>query len=299
MLASAFTFATMSACAHGLKDRCDWRMVIIARSGLAFLFTLIIARVQQAPLVWPGPKTLWMRSIAGSLGMLCAFYTLTHMPISGAMTLQNSYPFWIALLSWPILGIRPSRTVWIALLCGIIGVALIAQTYSDPSAHFDNQEFATVIAILASVLTSIVMFGLHHLAHVHPLAIAVHFAGIATVTCIGYTWLTSWSKPVSWAGAAEPMTLLLLFAVGALATLGQILMTSAFQKGQPDRLSTIALSQSVFALVYDCLIWQHPLSVGLVFGMVLILTPACWLAAHRPRIIPTTASLQVSDGPNL
>ena len=85
MFGSAATFAAMSACAHALKDRCDWRVVTIARAGLAIVFTFLIAKLQHAPLAWPGPKTLWVRSIAGSLGMLCAFYTLTHMPISGSM----------------------------------------------------------------------------------------------------------------------------------------------------------------------------------------------------------------------
>jgi drug/metabolite transporter (DMT)-like permease len=285
MLGSALTFATMSACAHALKDRCDWRMVLIARSSLAFVFTMAIAKWQHAPLVWPGPKTLWMRSIAGSLGMLCAFYTYMHMPISGAMTLQNTYPFWVALLSWPVLGLRPTRTVWMALTCGIVGVMLIARTYSDSSEHFDQQGFATVIAIVASLLTSVVMFGLHKLAHLHPLAIAIHFAGVATVTCVGYSWLSSFSQPIITTGLKDPLTGVLLLSVGGFATLGQILMTAAFQKGVPDQLSTIALTQSVFALIFDILIWQHPISVGLIVGMVLILAPAAWLVAHRPKPI--------------
>lgn len=291
MFGSAAAFAAMSACAHSLRDYCDWRIVTIARAGLAFLFTFIIARHQKAPLVWPGPKTLWVRSIAGSLGMLCAFFTLTHMPISGSMILQNSYPFWVALLSWPVLGIRPTKSVWVAVVCGFIGMSLIAQAYTRPAMEYKHLPLATVLAVTASILTSIVMFGLHKLKRLHPLAIALHFAGVATVVMTSFALLTSIRDPIDWSRLSELKTLALLLSVGGLATLGQVLMTSAFQHGPPDRLAVIALSQSVFTLILDFLIWQHPITSGLVFGMTLILGPGAWLVTRSRRVEESASDL--------
>jgi len=284
MFGSAVAFATMSACAHALKDRCDWRIVTIARAGLAFTLTFTIAKLQQAPLVWPGPKTLWVRSIAGSLGMLCAFFTLTHMPISGSMILQNSYPFWVALLSWPVLGIRPTGSTWVAVGCGFVGICLIAQAYTQPDSVYQYRTLATVLAVTASIFTSIVMFGLHKLSHLHPLAIALHFAGIATVGMLGYATMTSFRDPIDWSQAANSTSMVLLVAVGGLATLGQVLMTSAFQHGPPDRLAVIALSQSVFTLIFDILIWNHPVTYGLLTGMAMILGPGAWLVSRGRRV---------------
>lgn len=288
MFGSAAAFATMSACAHALKDRCDWRIVTIGRAGLAFAFTFLIAKLQRAPLAWPGPATLWVRSIAGSLGMLCAFFTLTHMPISGSMILQNSYPFWVALLSWPVLGIRPSRSTWVAVICGFIGICLIAHAYSDPGTVYAHQTLATILALTASVFTSIVMFGLHRLSHLHPLAIALHFAGFATVGMVGFATVTAIHNPIDWSALDNSATIVLLLAVGGLATLGQVLMTSAFQHGPPDRLAVIALSQSVFTLIFDIAIWNHAVTIGLVFGMALILGPGAWLVRRRRNPITET-----------
>jgi len=78
--------------------------------------------------------------------------------------------------------------------------------------------------------------------------------------------------------------MVLLVAVGGLATLGQVLMTSAFQPGPPDRLAVIALSQSVFTLIFDILIWNHPVTYGLLTGMAMILGPGAWLVSRGRRV---------------
>ena len=44
MFGSAAAFASMSACAHALGGRCDWRLVLVTRGGLVWLFAFLIAR---------------------------------------------------------------------------------------------------------------------------------------------------------------------------------------------------------------------------------------------------------------
>src|SRR5215207_9578699 len=62
MLASAAAFATMSACSHSLAARCDWRLVAVARGGIAFVLTAWLARAGGVRVLFRWPKTLWLRS---------------------------------------------------------------------------------------------------------------------------------------------------------------------------------------------------------------------------------------------
>src|SRR5262245_43387438 len=66
MLASAASFATMSACSHALAQRCDWRLVAVSRGGIAFALTAWLARARGIRVLFRWPKTLWMRSVVGS-----------------------------------------------------------------------------------------------------------------------------------------------------------------------------------------------------------------------------------------
>src|ERR1051325_6010117 len=130
MLASALSFAVMGALGHLAGERCDWEMVAVARSAVAFLVTLALSLSAGVRLVLFRPALLWMRSIAGSLGVLFAFYALTHLPISTSITLSNTVPVWVTLLAWPVLGQRPGAAVWAAIAVGLAGVVLIQRPES-------------------------------------------------------------------------------------------------------------------------------------------------------------------------
>src|SRR5262249_57123465 len=112
MLASSLSFAAMTACAHGAGEVCgDWRFTAVTRAGLVLLLAVGVARAQGVRLIWLGTRTLWIRSLTGSFSMLLTFYALTHLRISTAITLTNTFPLWVALLAWPVLGERPTRAV--------------------------------------------------------------------------------------------------------------------------------------------------------------------------------------------
>jgi hypothetical protein len=48
MLACSLSFAVMGALSHLAGERCDWRLVAVARTSLAFLFSLVIALASGA-----------------------------------------------------------------------------------------------------------------------------------------------------------------------------------------------------------------------------------------------------------
>ncbi|HEX8355543.1 MAG TPA: hypothetical protein VF611_21735, partial [Pyrinomonadaceae bacterium] len=73
MLLSSLSFASMGAFSHLAGERCDWQLVAVARSSLAFVFTLTLSLAAGVRLVLFRPAVLWMRSVAGSLGVLFAF----------------------------------------------------------------------------------------------------------------------------------------------------------------------------------------------------------------------------------
>src|SRR5207302_1880886 len=84
---------------------------------------------------------------------------------------------WVALLSWPLLRVRPSLSVWVAAGCGVLGVAMIQ------SPHFEAGPQATLavaLSLTAALTSAVAMLGLHRLKDVHPWAIVAHYSGVAT-----------------------------------------------------------------------------------------------------------------------
>src|SRR5437773_12360881 len=88
MLLSALAFAAMTACARSAGQGVgDWRITAVARAAVVLLFAAAVARALGIRLVWRGPRTLWVRSLTGSVSMLLTFFALTHHEnISTAVT---------------------------------------------------------------------------------------------------------------------------------------------------------------------------------------------------------------------
>src|SRR5262249_35802938 len=159
-------FAVMGAIAHCVGEVCDWQAVALARSIIPLIAATALARSSGARLVLHGPRSLWLRSIAGSVSLICSFYAFTHLPISAVMPLPNLFPTWVAVLSWPLLGALPAPDVWVAALSGILGVVLIQHV--DQPAH---ESAATLAALTASFCSGLAMIGLHRLKALHTWAI--------------------------------------------------------------------------------------------------------------------------------
>jgi len=181
MLLGSFCFAWMATAAHALRFRCDWQVIALARSMTPLIFGASLAVLGGARLVLFTPRVLWVRSIAGSISLVCTFFALTVLPPSHVFTLASTFPIWVALLSWPLYRERPTLQVWLSVLGSVLGVALMelsSPPRSDESALFPHW-LAVLCTLIAAFSTAVAMLGLHRLRHLHPWAIVAHFSGVA------------------------------------------------------------------------------------------------------------------------
>lgn len=293
MLGGCCCFAVMSILAHAASEHCPWQVVALFRSFLVLCFVGTYAKVTRTPLFFLRPRRLWFRSIAGSFSLVSAFCALAKLPPSMVVTLTNSFPIWVAILSWPLLGLLPSGRVWVAVLGGIVGVYLIQR----PEAS--ENDFAIVIALGSAVFTSLAMIGLHKLKEVNPNAVVVHFSMVATLFSTSAFFLFPLREDVE--PFYEPLTLALLIGVGLSASCGQMLLTRAFAAGEPAKVSVVGLSQVVIALLIDVLIMNQHVTTSALVGTILILIPTAWVMLERkpvakplpipvdpPRVLPCT-----------
>jgi len=273
MLISAFAFACMSEFAGALSGHCHWMITALARTSLVLVFTSLLAAVQGTKLVVRGPRTLWVRSLGGSVSLLCSFYALTHLPPSDAIAITNTFPIWVAVLSWPLLKERPGAAVWAAVLCSVVGSALMNRPTSTEA------DLGVVAAGISSVLSAIVVIGLNLLQHVHPQAIVVHFSAVATLFTLAV--MPRAGVTASDFSDLSPRSLVLLAGLGVSATVGQIFLTKAFAAGRASKVSVVALTQVVFCALFEFGILQRRFETATIIGMALVVVPTAWMMLRR------------------
>lgn len=272
MLWGSLAFALMGAFGHAAGERCGWQWVALARTTVAFLLAFLIARSAGVKLVLWGPRTLWIRSVAGSIGLLCNFYAITHLPVSDALTLMNTAPIWVTVLMWALFGQRPGAGTWLAVLLGVAGIVLMQQP------HFESGVFAGLLALCGALCTSIAMLGLNRLQSLDPRAIVTHFSGVSSLITILFLLLTGGNANIISPSGLRAFALLLL--TGIFGVIGQMGLTLAFARGHAARVSVVSLSQILFALILDLVIWRRSINLISVIGMILVAAPTAWLILH-------------------
>ncbi len=272
MVSGAFLFAFMAAMTRFVADDVSWAAIASARSLIAFIFAASGVLVAGSKFVVWKPRTLWLRSLAGSTSLLCAFFAMTHLPLADSVTLFYLQAIWTPCLSWLFLKYAITAGDLLAVASGITGVVLIVQP------QFTSTSVATVVAVLGSVAAAAAMIGLHRVRGVDAWAIVAHFSGVSSIAAV-CLWLVM-PEPlpvVNW----HLKSFIVLGGIGVCGVLAQFCMTKAYAKGNPTWVGVAGLSQVVFAAGLDMLIWRRSLSLYAILGMVLITAPSAWLMTRR------------------
>lgn len=280
MLLGAASFAVMSFLAASLKEECDWQWIAIARTGLAMIFAAGLALGAGAKLVFFRPARLWMRSIAGSVSLICGFYAMTHYPISEVLTLTNMFPLWVAILSLPLLGEWPPVDVWPAVLIGIVGIVLIQQPQFG-GGEYESGGLAVSAAVVCSFTSAIAMIGLHQVREIDPRAVVAHFSAVALAGCVAALFLFPTTQPLAIDAHSGGM----LLGVGVFATIGQLCLTKAFSAGPPARVSVVGLTQIGFTMLLEMFISHRTFNPLTLVGIGLVIAPTAWTLLRGARAV--------------
>lgn len=218
--------------------------------------------------------------------MLSTFFALANLHASEVLTLTNTFPVWVALLSWPMLGERPSRGVWVAVVVAVFGVALAVYPRDGEPVGPQTFRLAPAIsAIAASIFTALAMLGLNRLKSIAPIAIVVHFSAVSTVFCAAAFLLFPLREGPNPFDSA-PMTLRLI-GIGVTAMIGQVFLTLAFSRGTATKIAVVGLSQVAMVMGVESVFGWKTFTMMNLFGTLLILGPTAWLMMReRPSRKP-------------
>jgi drug/metabolite transporter (DMT)-like permease len=248
---------------------CDWQTVSVFRAALVAVFAGLLAKASGVRLVWLRPGRLWVRSVAGSCSMVCAFYAFHRLDSSDVVTLSNTFPIWVAALSWPLYGHNPGAKTLVAILIGVVGVALVEQP------HIESGNLGVLAALAAAWFTAVAMLGLHRLNDIDPRAVVVHFSAVATVFCLATFFVTPREQPVG--RVLETGVMLKLLGIGVSATIGQVFLTLAFGRGAPAKVSVVGLTQIVFVMAMSAWLFGRTVNALALVGTALVIAPTAWL----------------------
>lgn len=261
VLAGELLLAFMGALIKLLSPDMASSMLVFGRNavGLAILLPIMLWREGVDCLRTGQLRFHLVRGVVGVSAMYCYFFSLAGLALTDAILLKLTAPFFIPLIALLWLGERTSLYTLGTIAFGFCGVAVLLQ----PGHASQEDIFFVMAGVSGALLGGSAKVTIRRMGVSEPSArIVVYFAIVAT-TVSAPAALLHWQWPTlqQW---------LALLAVGACATMAQLLITTAYRIAPAGRIGQFTYSSVVFAALLGWLIWSDPFTLRQGLGCLFI-----------------------------
>ena len=231
---------------------------LVARGLTAAVVTLFLLLRKKESLISRNPRLLFLRSALGTLGMVCYFYALEHMPLADTVTINKLSPFFVVLFSCLFLGEKLKKVQVIAITAAFTGVALVA---GPGTASFSG---ALIPALASAVFAGGAYTTLRALRkYDSPLLIVFWFSVMTVVVFL--------PPAVSRGILPNTHALIPLFGIGVAGVLGQVLMTAAYRHAEGGRVAIYGYLSVVFSVIWQITVFKEIPSGTVLAGALLVM----------------------------
>ena len=261
MLVAAFMFACMGVLVKLGATYFSSTELVFYRSLFGVWMTYLILRYYRLPVRTPHWRIHCWRGASGLISLLMFFYCLTQLPLATAISLNYTWPLFVALFSTLILKEHIHWPLICTILLGFAGVILLMQP-TLPEDHW----VASLMGMASGFFAAIAYINVKQLGNLGETEwlVVFYFTLISTlITGVGLLFTTL--NPITWPG------FLLLLGIGVTATLAQLAMTRAYHKGVTLVVTSLSYSTVLFASLWGILLWNELLSPIAWLGMGLII----------------------------
>lgn len=253
--------------------------LVFYRSLVGLISTFAVMRFYGKPIATKHWKMHFWRGGAGLGGVLLFFYCILKLPLATAISLNNTWPLFLAFLAVIFLKEEFSWLLVVAVVVGFAGVIMLLR----PTLA-EGQWYMALIGAGSGLFGGIAHLNVRQLSEQGESDWRIVFYFTLVCTIATGTWLifTAFS-PVN----LQSLTLAL--GIGVTATLAQLAISRAHRGSNIIIVGALSYSTVLFAGLMDLFLWDDRLPVSAWIGMGLIIVGGLLsirgISARRTNIV--------------
>ena len=254
---------------------------LLARFSVATLLMLVVRKVSAQETSWPKPILFFKLYLLGACGYFLAtllyFTALKNIDSGLAIVIVSCGPVIVVLLSWWLLGAKPSRIIIICLVSTFVGVVIAAGQVGS------GDTFSVVMVLIVAVVYSFyVVFSSQVLPKVDLLTgVSIVMFGVASSFAI-YYFVAPSSVPMDFPGTTNGWVSVLLLAVVAT-----VIPTASLYAGMKligtGKTAVIQTFEPVSSIIAGVVFLGEPLTTPRIIGAIFVIGAVGLLAASESR----------------
>ena len=273
IVTAAFCFAFMSLCVRLAGDLPSMQKILFRNLLAFFIVGAGLVRKPEKLEIHKGDlKFLFLRSICGTVGIVCNFYAIDHLVLSDANMLNKLSPFFTIIFSYFLLKERLTLFQGIAVVVAFMGALFIIKptgNMTDPAALIGMLGGAGAGAAYSFVR----VLGKRG---VNGKLIVMFFSAFTCVFALPF--LIGHFAPMAW------WQIVAMIGAGFGGAGGQIFVTKAYYYAPAKELSVFDYSQILFsALMGFVVLGQKPDMLSLCGYVIICTTAVCMYFYNKNR----------------
>lgn len=269
--AAFFLFTVMQALGKLLAGRHGPVEIAFYRNLIALIpCVFYVVYTRRFHLIVPQmPKTVALRALVGTIGLVLTFGAVQALPVANATVLFFTAALMITMLAHFLLKEQIGAYRWAAVIFGFCGVLFVAQPSPAVTA------MGIVMALGAAGAQAAVQIMLRAMRGESVFTVTFYFFLVGTI-------LPGIFMPFI-AQAPDLQSLGLLLAIGMLGGAAQYLLTKGFQYAPASLLAPFNYTGLIWATGLDILLWQHVPGWNVYAGAAIIIAAQLYIL-HRERL---------------
>ena len=267
IVTAAFCFAFMSLCVRLAGDLPSMQKILFRNLLAFFIVGAGLVRKPEKLEIHKGDlKFLFLRSICGTVGIVCNFYAIDHLVLSDANMLNKLSPFFTIIFSYFLLKERLTLFQGIAVVVAFMGALFIIKptgNMTDPAALIGMLGAYSFVRVLGK-------------RGVNGKLIVMFFSAFTCVFALPF--LIGHFAPMKWWQVAA------MIGAGFGGAGGQIFVTKAYFYAPAKEISVFDYSQIMFsALMGFLVLGQKPDMLSLCGYVIICTTAVCMYFYNKNR----------------
>lgn len=252
------------AITFGVQHKIPAHELVFFRSIISFTITLFLLKRAKLPILGTNKKWLLIRGFSGMIALTLFFYSIHHLPIAIASTIQYLAPIFTIILAVFILKEKVKFLQWLFIFISFFGASLIGFSSLIKIEIIQIDITWVVLGIVSAAFSGLAYVSILKLKNTEkPLNIVLYFP-MLSIPIMGIWCIFDFVKPlgIEW---------LYLILIGIFTQFAQISLTKAFQYGDANSIAPFQYFGSIYAIILGHFVFYEYLSLLSYLGILLIL----------------------------
>ena len=258
VLISWIFFTSVIALSRYASAKTSVPTVLFFQNFISMLFILPwVIQSNAKGLVLSKIGLISLRSLAGFLNYAFVFLAVQRIPLVNVVLLSNTAPLFIPLFIWMWRGVKIRKGLWVGILIGFAGIALILHPFKLVAG------IGSFLGLGAGMCMAVSMIAQRRLVKSVPThLILFYYFVFCSVLSLPFT-LDAWHL-------IDLSTLFVLISIGFLFIIGQLFFVNSLKHGKPSFMSSFNYSAVVYSVLIEWLIWDQLPNWTTIIGVLIV-----------------------------